>query len=325
MRKSLFLLALFLSACTGSQEPPLPALVAAGGGDAVRFYRAADLQSGGSTPVETWSAPTLQDLAYSNAFQRLFLLFPDRLEAYSTAGFTESAAPQGSPTTALLGVDCTGGYLRLGANQALVHCPNARRAFLFPLPDLGSPTEADLTGLPSGVRLALFPQGGVDLLAYLAENALGYRPATDPTGTPSQEVSLPSLTPTELRLDPGGRLLGAGYTTTDTLFLAWNGAQNPSSQSLGLYVGPVRLALDPAQGLVAFGGGFRVLAPRDSGARNTYAAYTAATVGQDGYLYLARGGVLEVYDLQQNPLPSYPQASPSLGFSPQALAFIPVE
>jgi len=325
VRRLFFLLTLVLAACTGSQEPPLPALVAAGGSGEVHFYKASDLQRGTGSPVATWTAPNLQDLAYSNAFRRLFLLFPDRLEAYPTAGFTESAAPQGTPATASLGVDCTGGYLRLGANQALAHCPGANRAFLFALPDLGSPREADLTGLPSGVRLALFPQGGLDLLAYLAEGTLGYRPAADPTGTPFQEVSLPSLTPTELRLDPGGRLLGAGRTATDTLFLAWNGVENPTSQSLGLFPGPVRLALDPVQGLVAYGQGFRVLSPRDSGARNAYTAYAAAAVGQDAYLYLARGSFLEVYDLQQNPLPTYPQATASMGFSPNALAFIPVE
>ncbi|GLV49106.1 hypothetical protein TJA_22080 [Thermus sp. LT1-2-5] len=318
-------LALALAACTGSQEPPLPALVAAGGSGEVRFYRASDLQRGTGSPVATWTTPSLQGLVYSNAFQRLFLLFPDRLEAYPTAGFTENAAPQGTPITAPLGADCTGGYLRLGENRLLAHCPGANRAFLFALPDLGSPVEADLTGLPLEIRLALFPQGGVDLLAYLTESTLGYRPAENPTGTPSQEVSLPNLTPTELRLDPGGRLLGAGYTTADTRLLAWNGAPNPSSQSLGLFPGPVRLALDPVQGLVAYGQGFRVLAPRDSGVKNPYYAYTAASVGQDGYLYLARGSVLEVYDLQQNPFPSFPQASPSLGFSPSGLAFIPVE
>ena len=44
MRKLYPLLLLALSACTGSQEPPLPALVAAGGEGEVRFYRARDLQ-----------------------------------------------------------------------------------------------------------------------------------------------------------------------------------------------------------------------------------------------------------------------------------------
>jgi hypothetical protein len=309
VRKLLLPLVLALAACTGSQEPPLPALVAAGGGGEVRFYRASELQAGRATLVATWTTPDLQDLAYSNA------------------GFTESAAPQAPPTAAPLptGVDCTGGYLRLGANRALVHCPSANRAFLFTLPDPTNLEEADLTGLPPGVRLALFPQGGVDLLAYLTEGALGFRPANNPTGTPFQEVSLQSLTPTELRLDPGGRLLGAGYTATDTLFLAWNGAGNPASQSLGLFPGPIRLALDPVQGLVAYGTGFRVLSPRDSGARNPYTAYTAAAVGQDGYLYLARGSFLEVYDLQPNPLPTFPQGSAPLGFTPSSLAFLPVQ
>ena len=87
MRKWLLLL-LLLSACTGSQEPPLPALLAAWSGSEVRFYRALDLQAGLATPVATWSTPDLQDLAYWGSQGRLYLLFSDRLEAYATSGFS---------------------------------------------------------------------------------------------------------------------------------------------------------------------------------------------------------------------------------------------
>ena len=116
MKRLGFLLLLFLTACTGSQEPPLPALLAAGGGDEVRFYRAQDLQRGTGTPVETWATPGLQDLAYSPTFQRLYLLFPDRVEAYDATGFSETSVPKGTPAAQGLppGVDCTGGYLRPG-------------------------------------------------------------------------------------------------------------------------------------------------------------------------------------------------------------------
>ena len=127
MKRLGFLLLLFLTACTGSQEPPLPALLAAGGGDEVRFYRAQDLQRGTGTPVETWATPGLQDLAYSPTFQRLYLLFPDRVEAYDATGFSETSVPKGTPAAQGLppGVDCTGGYLRLGQNALLLHCPAA--------------------------------------------------------------------------------------------------------------------------------------------------------------------------------------------------------
>lgn len=324
------LLALFLAACTGSQEAPLPALVAAGGQDRVGFYRAQDLQGGGASPVATWSAPGLQDLAYSNTFQALYLLFPDRVEAYGTTGFTADAAPQGTPSLASLPADCTGGYLRLGQNTLLAHCPAAGRAFLLTLPDLAGLQEADLTGLPTGtgVRLALFPQGSLDLLAYLTDLSLGYRPSADPTGTPSRDrpLGLAGFTPTDLRLDPGlGRLLGAGNTLVDTYGLRLEG-DNLLAQTLGLPPsGPVRLALDPVQGLVAYGQGFRVLAPQDSGPRRTAYPYGAGLVGQDAYLYLAQGGSLEVYDLQALPLAFSPQALSFLGYSPSALAFVPVQ
>ncbi|MDW8017906.1 MAG: hypothetical protein RMI36_08805 [Thermus sp.] len=319
------LLLLGLYACTGSQEPLLPALVAAGGEGQVRFFRAQDLQRGAGSPVGTWNTPGLQDLAYSNASGRLYLLFPDRVEAYATQGFTENAAPQAPPLSAPLPADCTGGYLRLGQNRLLVHCPGAGRAFLLNLADLGNQEEADLTGLPPGSRLALYPQNTLELLAYLTDTVLGYRPPSNPTGSPKGEAALGlAFTPSDLRLDPiRGRLLGAGRGATETYLVRWEGT-SPSTPPLGLQ-GAVRLALDPVQGLVAYGGGFRALEPRDSGPRQGFSTYGAGLVGQDAYLYLVRGGLLEVYDLQANPFPASPQATALLGFSPSALAFIPVE
>ncbi|TFU16567.1 hypothetical protein [Thermus tengchongensis] len=323
------LLTLFLAACTGSQEPPLPALVAAGGQDQVRFYRAQDLQGGGVNPVATWSTPGLQDLAYSNAFQRLYLLFPDRVEAYDTTGFTADAAPQGTPSLASLPADCTGGYLRLGQNQLLAHCPAAGRAFLLALSDLSALQEADLTGLPpgNGVRLALFPQGTLDLLAYISQQALGYRPALNPTGTPSLETPLdplPSQGPFDLQADRNqGRLLGLAATATEVRLYVLEGNALTSRKVLGDFPQPSRLALDPVGGGVAYGPGFQVLFPKDSGPQQPFKTYTAGLVGQDGYLYLVQGTGLEVYDLV--PSPPLRVQSLALGFSPQSLAFIPVE
>lgn len=323
------LLTLFLAACTGSQEPPLPALVAAGGQDQVRFYRAQDLQGGGVNPVATWSTPGLQDLAYSNAFQKLYLLFPDRVEAYDTTGFTADAAPQGTPSLASLPADCTGGYLRLGQGRLLAHCPAAGRAFLLALSDLSALQEADLTGLPpgNGVRLALFPQGTLDLLGYLTPQALGYRPTLDPAGTPSLEKPLdplPSQGPFDLQADRNqGRLLGLAATATEVRLYVLEGNALTSRKVLGDFPQPSRLALDPVGGGVAYGPGFQVLFPKDSGPQQPFKTYTAGLVGQDGYLYLVQGTGLEVYDLV--PSPPLRVQSLALGFSPQSLAFIPVE
>ncbi|WP_240307657.1 hypothetical protein [Thermus caldifontis] len=322
-------LALFLSACTGSQEPPLPALVAMGGGGEVRFFRARELQGGTATPVETWDTPGLQDLAYTNASQRLYLLFPDRLEAYPTQGFSEGAAPQPSPTTAAFpnGVDCSEGYLRLGQNQLLAHCPRAGRAFLWSLEGTGGLEEADLTGLPPGVRLALFAQGTLDLLAYMSQQALGYRPALNPTGTPSLEKPLDPQAgqgPYDLQLDRlQGRLLGLAATLAEVRLYTLEGGSLSSRKVLGDFPQESRLALDPVGGGVAYGQGFQVLFPRESPVQPPFRTYTAGLVGQDGYLYLVQGQTLEVYDLV--PSPPLFLRNQGLGFSPTSLAFIPVE
>ena len=326
---SLALLALALSACTGSQEPPLPALVAMGGEGEVRFFRARDLQGGTPNPVGTWTTPSLQDLAHSQTFGRLYLLFPDRLEAYSTQGFSENGAPQASPTTANLppGVDCTEGYLRLGQNQLLAHCLNATRAFLFSLDGSGSLEEADLTDLAPEVRLALFPQGGQELLAYMTRQALGYRPALNPTGTPKLEKALnpqASQGPYDLQMDrlQGRlRLLGLAATLAEVRLYTLEG--EPSRKVLADFPRPSRLALDPVGGGVAYGQGFQVLFPRESPVQRQFDTYTAGLVGQDGYLYLVQGQALEVYDLV--PSPPLFLRSRNLGFSPTTLAFIPVE
>jgi len=322
------LLLLLLSACTGSQEPPLPALVAAGSGSEVGFYRARDLQAGLATPVATWSTPDLQDLAYWGSQGRLYLLFRDRLEAYDTSGFSESAAPEDLLATAPLPADCFGGYLRLGQNRLLVHCPGAGRALLFP-PGLEDPEEADLTGLEAPLRLALLPQGTLDLLAYMTPSAMGFRPAQNPGGSPRLEKPLDAPLaqgPFDLKADGSrGRLLGLGATATETRLYTLLGDTLQSRKVLGDFPGQARtqLALDPVAGLVVYGQGFQVLEPRDSGPQEVFLNFAAGLVGQDAYLYLAAGSLLYVYDL----VPSPPQrvALPSLGFPPQALAFIPVQ
>ncbi len=322
-------LALLLGACTGSQEPPLPALVAMGGGGEVRFYRAKDLQGGTASPVTTWNTPGLQDLAYSHGFGRLYLLLGDRLEAYPTQGFGGDAAPQPSPTTASLpgGVDCTGGYLQLGQNRLLAHCPRASRAFLWNLDGSGNLEEADLTGLPPEVRLALFPQGGEELLAYMTRQALGYRPPKNPSGTPSLEKPLDpqaSQGPYGLKLDRlQGRLLGLAATVSEVRLYTLEGDTLASRKVLGDFPQESRLALDPVGGTVVFGRGFQVLLPRESPVQEPFRTYTAGLVGQDGYLYLVRGQGLEVYDLV--PSPPVFLRSQQLNFGPTSLAFIPVE
>ncbi len=322
MKRLLWLFPL-LAACTGSQEPALSALLAAGGGGEVRFYPGEALRKGQVNPVATWPSPGLQDLAYAEAPRRLYLLFPDRLEAYPTGGFREDAAPQDPPLVQPLGVDCTGGYLRLGPNRLLVHCPGPGVAYAWTF-DLASPIQADLTGLAPPLRLALFPKGGGELLAYLTGGALGYRPLADPSGQPSLERGFQALdlTPLDLRLDRArGRLLGLLGGASEGRLLALEGG---ALQERALALSPSGLALE-GPFLVAYGRGFQALEPRDSGAQNPFRDFKAGLVGPDAYLYLlGPTGVLEVYDLVASP----PQGvtAPALGLSdPKALALIPVE
>lgn len=252
----------------------------------------------------------------------------DRLEAYDTQGFREDAAPQPSPTASPpLGTDCGGGYLRLGQNRLLVHCREEGRAFLWSLDASGNPEEADLTGLPSEARLALFPQGGQEVLAYMTRQALGYRPPQNPTGTPSLEKPLDpqaSQDPYDLQLDRfRGRLLGLAATPQEVRLYTLEGESLTGRKVLGDFPEPSRLALDPVGGMVVFGRGFQVLLPRESPLQQEFRTYTAGMVAQDGYLYLVQGQALEVYDLV--PSPPLLVRSVNLGFSPTSLAFIPVE
>jgi hypothetical protein len=131
MKRTLWLLALLLAACTGSQEPALEALLAAGGEGQVAFYRALDLQRGLSSPVATWSAPGLQDLAYSQAFRRLYLLFPDRLEAYDASAFSLTAVPKPPPPPSPSPRTAPKATCAWAQNALLAHCPG-REGPTFP-------------------------------------------------------------------------------------------------------------------------------------------------------------------------------------------------
>lgn len=144
MKRLGFLLLLFLTACTGSQEPPFPPSWRRGR-DEVRFYRAQDLQRGTGTPVETWATPGLQDLAYSPTFQRLYLLFPDRVEAYDATGFSETSVPKGTAADQGLppGVDCTGGTSASGK------APSSSTAPPRPGPSSGLWTGAEASLRPT--------------------------------------------------------------------------------------------------------------------------------------------------------------------------------
>ncbi|MGQ9735364.1 MAG: hypothetical protein ACUVUP_02080 [Thermaceae bacterium] len=311
MKRILWLLSLALIACTGTSEPPLPALLALGTGEEVRFLKATPLLEG----VAAWTTPGLQDLAFSG---RLFLLFSDRVEAYSTQGFSETSVPQELLEAKPLPLDCTGGYLRPGENQLLIACPGD--AFTWPLSG-GEPSRVDLTGLDPSARLTLGPR---DRLAYAAPGVLGHR---NPDGSDAQEKSLSTLLPPkDLVYDRDTGWLWALYSDgLESRLFGLSGGLNLTERTF-LY-GYTRLTLNRNLRLVALGQGFQALDPQGAPlgeAQNPLTRYAAGLAALDGYLYLGReGGGLEVWDL----LPTPPQGVASLAFplSPKAMAFIPIE
>jgi hypothetical protein len=177
------------------------------------------------------------------------------------------------------------------------------------------------------VRLALFSQGTLDLLAYMSPQALGYRPPQNPSGTPRLEKPLDpqaSQGPYDLQLDRlRGRLFGLAATATEVRLYTLEGDSLTSQKVLGDFPQPSHLALDPVGGMAVYGRGFQVLLPKESSVQQEFRTYTAGLVGQDGYLYLVQGQTLEVHDLV--PSPPLLLRSQALGFSPTSLAFIPVE
>lgn len=314
-----------LAACTGSQEPRRPALLGALEAQALRFYQTRGLPQGQVNPVGLWSfAEAPKDAAYASG--RLYLLFGNRLEVYTTQGFTETQVPDPSAAlqeTVNLPQGCTGAYLRLGQDRLLIACQEAGRAYLWPLGG-GDLVAADLTGLDPNARLALGPG---DRLAYLTAQALGYRDPANQDPSQKREALLPSplAAPKDLVFDPDtGRLwgLGADSLSQGQLYAFQTSLQGP----LPAPQLPQGLALLRGRGLVAYGQGFQALDAQGSpkgGLQSSFTAYQAAALSLDGYLYLGQGSALEVWDLQ----PSTPTRVQYLGLpaSPQALLYLPVD
>ncbi len=309
-------LVLLLAACTGTQEPQAPALLALGGGAEVRFIKASSLQEGNPEVVATWETPGLLDLAYASG--RLFLLFSDRVEAYDTGGFSEASAPQSLAVTQAL-PSCTKGYLRLGENRLLIACPDLPEAYTWPLTG-GELARANLTGLDPSARLALGPG---DRLAYATPSALGHRNLDG--SDPKEKGVSTDLPPKDLVYDrdSGGLWALYGGTFESRLFrldrdlnLSDQGFQNPYTA----------LALGRSA-LVALGQGFQVMNAQGNPIgepQSPSTPYQAGLVAPNGYLYLAQEGALETWDLLSTPL-LRTSTVPLTGFSPKAVAFIPVQ
>lgn len=305
-----------LAACTGTQEPPLPALLALGGEGEVQLVKASSLQEGRLETVATWSKAGLLDLAYTQG--RLFLLFPGRVEAYDTGGFSEASAPENLLAQKPL-PDCTGGYLRLGENLLLIVCPSLPAAYAWPLTG-GELTPVNLTGLDPSARLALGPG---DRLAYASPSALGHRNLDG--SDPKEKGVSTALSPKDLVYDRDAERLWALYGGTfESRLFRLDRDLNLSDR--GFQTPYTALALGRSA-LVALGQGFQGMDAEGtptSAPQSPSTSYRAGLVALDGYLYLVQGSVLEVWDLLSRPL--LRTATLSLpGFLPKSLAYIPVQ
>lgn len=206
------LLLTILSSCTGSKTDEASAVLSVAvnppagvaGAPLIRFYDTASLTPGGSSfaarKVSEWAldvgdpivATLYQPNIQGGAGDQLWVLTQKQLRRYSTAGFNTGGTfpafppPPNAVTSPVLGagVDCSRGYLRLGANFLLVVCPP---------PD---PLDPNSTNLPVAWR--------VDLK----------NPTLDPaTNPPLNLINLATLTPLRLTIDNQDRLLYLGRTT----------------------------------------------------------------------------------------------------------------
>ncbi|RIH86625.1 hypothetical protein Mlute_01195 [Meiothermus luteus] len=366
MGKKLLLvfLGMVLTACTGSSEEPIRALLAVGvvnqssQASEVRFYLSRTLQPGvGESPrlVGSWPLDEpLVDFLYRRSLEggndQLWVLTSNRLRRYNTGLLRTSSV--GSPT--LDGFDqalpsgCSQGYLRAGQSHLLLVCPPSEpsrpignyQAWRIPynataLPDPIDFLEPNLVRLDVPARLALGPG---DQLLYLTPSQMGrydfVNPYLERTFARSGAFPTDLIYTSNLAL---GLLDDNDSTTTDTTLLAWNleATSGPSfNPNSNLAARDFARGAPPifvlGTGLARFDGGFQ-LAPESVLSRSI--AYRSGVAAQDQFLYLAQQNAptLTVIDLTLNfaSLTSAALRSSTISGNFQerlvALAFIPVE
>ncbi|AEB11160.1 hypothetical protein [Marinithermus hydrothermalis] len=318
-----------LAGCTGTQEPALPGLVGVVHGSELTFFVAKDLQPGGGLAAPAPVGPASWDLGGAGVDavrpvgrDEVWVLRPDALVRFSTAGLSTTAAPQPAGEVVLdlaaEGVDCTGGYLRPGTAALLVVCAVGD---VWKVPYTGQPPErVGTVGDPSETRYALGP--GDEVVRLDARQICRADCGADQTHALS-----PIGDPVDLVFDAEtGRLYALFRDPFRVQALVWEPASAPRLGS------PVDAdALDPVLGLVvgqgravAFGDDLFTV---DAEARVTpeerlaFGRYTAGLISPDAFLYLGRAGSVDVYDLLAL---STRQARP-VGLEPQALVFVPVQ
>ncbi len=253
---TLALLAL-LSGCTGSSEPPLPALLAAGvvtlsnnqpsTPSQIRFYQTSTLQPGNTEAprlVGSWNlSEPIVTLLYRRSLEpgvndQLWVLTPSRLRRYNASNLTADDVGSGQldGLDEALNVDCSRGYLRQGQSNLLLVCPPAPgipprpieeyRAWIIPFNATQLPSPIDFLGDPNLVFLSVpfrLTLGPSDQLLYLTPGRFGRYDFV----SAAVERTLPAsnAVPTDL-IFVNGQALGLfddnDTTTTDTTLVAWN-------------------------------------------------------------------------------------------------------
>jgi hypothetical protein len=225
MKKAVLLLLLvgLFTACTGSSEAPLPALLAIGTETQVRFYDASTAQPGSPDSlreVGRWQlTEPVQDLYYrrdlSTGGQQLWVLTNTAVSRYVADALTITDVTVPAVEVLTLGASCPKGYLRPGSLKMLAVCPVVNtsgelvpgelpRAWTMDFSatqDQNPATEVNLIGfqgqIPNGIRLALATNpanGQRDQLLYLTSRFIGFGSST----TGGVALSNTTLTPTDL-------------------------------------------------------------------------------------------------------------------------------
>jgi hypothetical protein len=278
------LLALALTACTGSYEPPAPSFVAVASGRQVGFYLTnrlrPDVRDDGQSPlIGSWSGlPQVLDLYFKlkqsdQQNNRLWVLHADGLTAYNTDPFFEDTVPDPStldprsfPFTDgnAQPVDCSQGYLRASPRYLLAVCPPAvgsDAAYSLYLVDF---SQLKTGGVPGGLIGPIGVQASRALFTLTAGNALvilngdsssmEYHP--DPQMPPGEtgvirggSYTQPLSAPQELVYDgSGNRVFALLKSSTDVRLLTWNlkDAQSIVSEPDPNNRNPDRLQASPA-------------------------------------------------------------------------------
>lgn len=268
----------------------------------------------------------------------------------------------GSPNAA---ADCTNGYLRTGAEHLLVVCSSSD-VWMFPYADLPSTLyknhQLDTSGFPADTHYALLSKTTLgDVLAFLytsgSKVTVGYYVASTALfvtqklelgfGSQYQAQGLAILPDTETGSGTLFGLVGSTTGVNSSELIRWNGNRNTEPVGFSVKTGtdsPIaatRMALDTtgiAPQVVVYSGpssspydrGLAVSSSDALWARQTYTSYDAATVGADGYLYLASGPdeavSLGVYDLYAaDPLLNTVGTAAGLRIkAPSAMVYLPV-